>query len=262
MAALPSGLLGALDPTSDRAVFRQIADQLREAICKGQLQAGEKLPSEAELVEHYSVSRMTVRNSLSTLQGEGLVLAEHGKGVFVRSRPPVRRLASDRFARRHREQGKSAFTVEAETAGSHPEVDRLEVREERASADVAARLGGARRVLARRRRYLLDRRPIEIAISYIPLDIARGTPIAEPNPGPGGIYARLEELGHRLDHFDEELRATMPTPAEVKELQLASGVPVIRLIRTAYDTEDRAVEICDTVMSADAYVLAYRLPAT
>lgn len=262
MSALPSGLLGSLDPTSDRAVFRQIADQLREAIDKGRFKEGDKLPSEAELVDHYSVSRMTVRNSLSILQGEGLVLSEHGKGVFVRPRPPVRRLASDRFARRHREQGKSAFTVEAEAAGSRPEVDRLEVKEERPSTDIAARLGGPRRVLARRRRYLLDHRPVEFAVSYLPLDLARDTPIAQPNPGPGGIYARLEELGHRLDHFDEEIRARMPTPAEVKALQLASGVPVIHLIRTAYDTEGRAVEVCDTVMAADAYVLSYQLPAT
>ena len=91
---------------------------------------------------------------------------------------------------------------------------------------------------------------------------ARNTPIAQPNPGPGGIYARLEELGHQLDHFDEEIRARMPTPQEVKTLQLASGVPVIHLIRTAFDTKGRAVEICDTVMAADACILNYHLPAT
>ncbi|MGC0331122.1 DNA-binding GntR family transcriptional regulator [Streptomyces sp. SAI-170] len=54
----------------------------------------------------------------------------------------------------------------------------------------------------------------------------------------------------------------MPSPAEVKTLHLASGVPVIHLIRTALDTEGRAVEVCDTVMAADAYVLSYQLPAT
>ncbi|HCA84514.1 MAG TPA: GntR family transcriptional regulator [Streptomyces sp.] len=262
MAPLSSGVLGALDPTSDRAVFRQIADQLREAIDKGRFTEGAKLPSESELVEHFTVSRMTVRNALGILQSEGLVSSEHGKGVYVRPRPPVRRLASDRFARRHRDQGKSAFTVEAEAAGSRPEVDSLEVREERPTPDISARLGQPRKVLARRRRYLLDGRPVEFAVSYLPLDLARNTPIAEPNPGPGGIYARLEELGHRLDRFEEEVRARMPSPDEVKFLRLASGVPVIHLIRTAYDTEGRAVEVCDTVMAADAYVLAYQLPAT
>ncbi|MFI1355195.1 winged helix-turn-helix domain-containing protein, partial [Streptomyces sp. NPDC020898] len=80
MSSLPyAGLLGVLDPTSDRAVFRQIADQLREAISRGRFSEGDKLPSEAELVDHYGVSRMTVRNSFAVLQGEGLVHAEHGK---------------------------------------------------------------------------------------------------------------------------------------------------------------------------------------
>ncbi|MEU0926794.1 MULTISPECIES: GntR family transcriptional regulator [Streptomyces violaceusniger group] len=256
-----TSVLGVLDPTSDRAVFRQIADALREAIDKGRFREGDKLPSETELVDHFGVSRMTVRNALSLLQQEGLAVSEHGKGVFVRPRPPVRRLASDRFARRHRDQGKAAFTVEAEAAGSRPEVDSLEVKEERPSQDISARLGSPRKVLARRRRYLLDGRPVEFATSYLPLDLARNTPIAQPNPGPGGIYARLEEMGHRLDHFDEEIRARMPSPAEVRTLQLASGVPVIHLVRTAYDSEGRAVEVCDTVMAADAYVLAYQLPA-
>ncbi|MER8155845.1 GntR family transcriptional regulator [Streptomyces asiaticus] len=256
-----TSVLGVLDPTSDRAVFRQIADALREAIDKGRFREGDKLPSETELVDHFGVSRMTVRNALSLLQQEGLAVSEHGKGVFVRPRPPVRRLASDRFARRHRDQGKAAFTVEAEAAGSRPEVDSLEVKEERPSPDISARLGSPRKVLARRRRYLLDGRPVEFATSYLPLDLARNTPIAQPNPGPGGIYARLEEMGHRLDHFDEEIRARMPSPAEVRTLQLASGVPVIHLVRTAYDSEGRAVEVCDTVMAADAYVLAYQLPA-
>jgi GntR family transcriptional regulator len=253
--------LGDLDPVSDRAVFRQIADQLRDAIERGRLKEGERLPSEAQLIEHYGVARMTARNAIQRLQAEGLVVAEHGRGVFVRPRPPVRRLASDRFARRHRDQGKAAFIAEAEQAGSKPAVDSIVVREEWPSADIAARLGTARKVLARHRRYLLDGRPVEIATSYIPLDIARGTPIADPNPGPGGIYARLEELSHHLGHFDEEVRARMPTPDETKALLLAPGVPVFHLVRTAYDTEDRPVEVCDTVMAADAYVLSYRLPA-
>jgi GntR family transcriptional regulator len=254
-------VLGAIDSARDRAVFRQIADRLREAIEQGRLPESERIPSETMLVEHYGVARMTVRHAIAVLQSEGLVVAEHGRGVFVRPRPPVRRLAADRFARHHREQGKAAFLAEAEEAGATPEVDSIEIREERPSPEIAARLGSPRKVLVRRRRYLLNGRPVETATSYLPADLARGTPIAETNPGPGGIYARLEEGGHPLDHFDEELRSRMPTPAEARALRLAPGIPVIHLIRTAYATDGRAVEVCDTIMAADAYVLAYSLPA-
>jgi GntR family transcriptional regulator len=116
--------------------------------------------------------------------------------VFVRSRPPVRRSASDRFARRHREAGKAAFIAETEGLGS-PAVDEIEVGEAVPPARVRDLLGitAKARAVVRSRRYLLHRQPVEVATSYIPASIARGTKVAEPDSGPGGIHARLEELG-------------------------------------------------------------------
>jgi GntR family transcriptional regulator len=253
----------AVDPASDRAVYQQIADHLRAAIGRGALAEGDQLPSEAQLVTHYGVTRATARNALRLLQDEGLITAEHGRGVYVRARPPVRRLASDRFAQRHRKEGKAAFTVEAEQAGAEPRVDMIKVTEERPPAEVADRLGlkGKDRAVVRSRRYLLDGRPVETAVSYIPADLATGTPIVDPNPGPGGIYARLEEQGHTLGRFTEDVSARMPTPEERRALKLAPGVPVFRLVRTAYDIDGRAVEVCDTIMASDAYLLSYELPA-
>jgi len=256
-------LTQAIDPASDRAVYKQIADHLREAISRGRLREGDQLPSEAQLLGHYGVARMTIRSALRVLQAEGLITAEHGRGVYVRARPPVRRLASDRFAQRHRKEGKAAFIAESEQVAAAPAVDMIQVSEAVPPADVADRLGVGddERVVVRSRRYLLDGRPVETAISYIPTDLARGTPITDPNPGPGGIYARLEEQGHTLDRFNEEVSARMPTPEEVRLLALPPGVPVFRLVRTAYSINGRAVEVCDTIMAADAYLLAYDLPA-
>ncbi len=75
---------------------------------------------------------------------------------------------------------------------------------------------------------------------------------AEPDSGPGGIYARLEELGHRLDHFVEEIKSRMPLRDEMRALKLAPGIPVFHLVRTAYTTDGTAVEVCDTVMADGA----------
>ena len=49
--------------------------------------------------------------------------------------------------------------------------------------------------------------------------------------------------------------------AERKALQIGSGVPVMTLVRTAYDTDDVPVEVCDTVKVSHAYVLEYDVPA-
>jgi GntR family transcriptional regulator len=256
-------LAETIDPSSDRAVYKQIADHLRVAIGKGRLRPGDQLPSEAQLMSHYGVARMTVRNALRILLDEGLVVAEHGRGVYVRARPPVRRLASDRFAQRHRKEGKAAFVIETEQAGAAGSVDMIQVSQAPPPAEVADRLRLAedQDTVVRSRRYLMDGRPVETAVSYLPADLAAGTPIADPNPGPGGIYARLEETGHVLERFTEEVTARMPTPEEARLLNLGPGVPVFRLVRTAYDTDDRPVEVCDTIMATDAYLLAYDLPA-
>lgn len=255
--------LGQIDRADDKPPYRQIAGMLREAINAGQLAAEERLPSEAALIDHFGVARMTVRQAVQELRSEGLVISEHGRGVFVRSSPPIRRLASDRFARRHRASGKAAFTVEAEKSGYTPKVDNIAVTREKPNSVVAERLRLTtdEDVVVRSRRYLADGRPVETAISYIPAEFAKGTKIEQVDTGPGGIYARLEEAGHKLARFTEEVGARMPTPEERRALQLPAGAPVLTVVRTAYDTNDVAVEVCDTVKVASAYLLEYDVSA-
>lgn len=255
--------LGQLDRHSGVPQYLQIADMLRRAIATGRIGPGEKLPSEAELIEHFGVARMTVRQALGELRGEGLVVAEHGRGVFVRPLPPVRRLASDRFARKHREAGKAAFLAEADKAGYQPGVDRIKVGRAKAPRAVAERLGlpPDTEVVVRDRRYTANGTPVETARSYLPVDLAAGTPIEQDDPGPGGIYARLEDSGHVLARFSEEVGARMPTPDERATLEISEGVPILTVVRTAYDTDDRPVEVCDTVKVAPAYLLEYHFEA-
>ena len=255
--------LGSVDRLADAPPFLHIADQLRRAIQRGDLVPGARVPSESELIDHYGVARMTVRQAVGELKAEGLVIAEHGRGVFVRSRPTVRRLASDRFARRHRESGKAAFLAETEPLGT-PSVDQLEVDQMVPPERVAnlLKLRRTAKVVCRDRRYLIDDIPVELATTYVPLTIARGTLITSQDTGPGGVYARIEEAGHKLGSFTEEVGARMPTPKERRRLALPEGTPVITVTRVAFDVEGRPVEMTDTVKSAPSYVLEYSFPAT
>jgi len=253
----------AIDPTSDRPVFKQIADRLRAMILSGELAPGAQLPSEQELMDAHGLARGTVRQAVNLLRGEGLVRTEHGRGTFVRDRSPVRRLAHDRFARRHRDRGRAAYLAELDAEGRVANVEVLEVARAKAPDEVAVwlQLDVGAEVLVRRRRYLADEEPMELATSYVPWSLAEGTQITEADTGPGGIYARLEERAHRLKRFSEEVTARMPTLDEVRALGLQPGVPVFRVVRIAYDADELPVEACDTVMAADRYVLSYELPA-
>jgi len=255
-------MLGQIDPMSDRAVFRQIADHMRDAILRGEVREGDRLPSEAELSRHYGVTKMTVRNALQLLQGEGLVVAQHGRGVFVRHKPPVIRLSGDRFARRYREAGMGAFAAETTRLGRTPRQELREIAEIVAPPFVVERLGLRRgaKVVVRRRRMFADNVPMQLADSYVPAAIARGTALLNEDSGPGGTYARIEEQGHRLVRAREELEARMPNMEERRLLQLDPGVPVVNLVRTAYDADDKPVEVFDSIAAGDKHLFVYDVP--
>lgn len=65
----------AFEEVVRRPVYVQVAEQLRDAILEGDLEAGAALPPERELSERFGVSRTTVREALRALQAQGLVVA-------------------------------------------------------------------------------------------------------------------------------------------------------------------------------------------
>ena len=73
-----------IDHSADRAVFRQLADLLRDQIKTGDLGPGEPLPSELRLAQEYGISRPTVRQAIGQLRSEGLVTVDRPRGTFVR----------------------------------------------------------------------------------------------------------------------------------------------------------------------------------
>lgn len=67
----------------DGTLTRHLTDTLRESILSGQPAPGDKLPSEAQLIKTYNVSRTVIREAISVLREEGLVEPRQGAGVFV-----------------------------------------------------------------------------------------------------------------------------------------------------------------------------------
>ncbi|MFB7481008.1 GntR family transcriptional regulator [Streptomyces anulatus] len=250
--------------SSAKAKYLQIADDLAAQIRSGVLGAGDSVPSETTLMERYGVASGTVRKAVAELRATQLIETHHGRGSFVRSRPPVQRKSSDRFRRTHRKAGKAAYLAEAEQSGGKPSVTVLFIGPTEAPAEIAERLGvpAGSQVLARKRRYFREGVPTEEATSYIPWDVAKDIPeMFAENPGGGGIYARLEEHGQILAEFSETVRARLATKAEASALALSPGSPVIHLVRNAETQSGRVVEVCDTIMAADQFVLDYRFAA-
>lgn len=256
------------DPLSDRPAYRQVADRLRQHIDSGEWPAAHRLPSESELMEQFAVSRVTVRLAVGALRSEGLIVTRQGRGSYVRDREPIWRINANRYIQDARfAAGRAAEPAPMfGTVGDEPGRYRLErsFHEERANQHVAELLGIApgELVLERRCLFFIDERPEQLSTSYLPLELVRGTPVAEPHnePWPGGTIAQLASLGRQVSHVEESVRARMPTPEEGQTLRIAAGVPVLVITSRLYTdaNQDNPVEaVVDVVMPADRVILDY-----
>lgn len=174
---------------------------------------------------------------------------------------PIVRANPDRLARSHWAAGRSIWSVD--TAGRQVTVDQVDVREGQTDELVARLLevDPGSRVWVRSRRYLLDGRPVQLAVSHLPADLADGTPITRPDPGPGGIYARLAEASAAPAQFVEDVRARPADADETAALSLGAGALVFDVVRTAVTNEGRPVEVNAMTLDATAYVLRYAFNA-
>ena len=77
--------------TSEMPMYKRLAETIRDSILSGELKAGDRLLSEAELCARYKVSRVTVRKAVSVLVEESLLVRRHGRGTFVREYQSVNR---------------------------------------------------------------------------------------------------------------------------------------------------------------------------
>lgn len=75
-----------LQSIAPQRLYRQIADQLRELIARGEFATGARLPAERDLAVQLGVSRPSVREALIALEVEGWVEVRTGSGVYVLER--------------------------------------------------------------------------------------------------------------------------------------------------------------------------------
>jgi GntR family transcriptional regulator, histidine utilization repressor len=125
--------MDSASPASSRravAPYAQVKQNLKAGLAQGRWRPGELMPSEAELVAQFGVSRMTVGRALRELLAEGLVDRVQGVGTFaaqlhrVSSTLTIRDLHEEIEARGHRHHAELQF-----------------VREERAPPLLAQQLG-------------------------------------------------------------------------------------------------------------------------
>jgi GntR family transcriptional regulator len=233
--------------TRGEALYRQLADTLRDAIAAGEYPPGSLLPSEAVLGQRYGLSRPTIRNAITALRAEGLVIVQHGRGTVVRGIPA--RTLRQRRAWPDQPTGEDHTTsVPVLTWGPAP-------------ADIAALLGIDPDEHAVIREWTTGETggPVrELHTSYLAAATAHGTALEAHDTTMDAVYEHLNTTAGPLT-FTERVSARMPTRDETKALGLPDGTPILRTLRLTHAHEGQAIEASETRMPADTTELDYDL---
>ena len=214
-------------------LYRQIKDLLVESLRRGEWIPGAAIPSETELANRFQVSQGTVRKAIDELASENLLVRRQGKGTFVATHHEPK--AQYRFLRLAPDRG--------EPVPAHSRF--LQCGRERASADIATRLGlRAGAALIHVRRVLvfgeLPRVLDDIWLPAAPFRNLSADRLAQYN---GPLYGLFEsEFGVRMIRAEERLRAVAATADDAAALQVEPGSPLLRVDRVSYTYGDRAIE--------------------
>jgi DNA-binding GntR family transcriptional regulator len=259
--------------TSTDPVYLRVLDDLRHRISSGLLEPGARVPSRNAIIARYGVGETAAKHALAVLAAEGLIEARPGSGSYVRHAPVTRYLEHGRLGHPGSPFGLAGPVLAGSApAGTVPAGDgagpRLAREHETGrvppSPAVARRLGLRPGSLTMRTRYVLcaGGTALQLALSWEPVSLTAGTPVAVPEEGPlagRGVIERMKAIGITVDQVTEDISVRPALRAEAAVLGLPPGAPVL-LVERSHLAGGRAVETADIVVAADGHRLRYRIP--
>ena len=248
----------------------QLADHIRQAIATGDLQPGDRLPSENEIAPQVGIDRATVGRALGILVNEGLILRSQGKPTTVAPAAPVRHMSTNRYRQqladlRAGRRESTAFVTDHDATWDDYSVDPLEYSEEAATETDATYLGirVGTKVMRRRMVKQLRGEPMQIQRSCVPMKLAKGTVLADPKvqPYPGGTLAELFDARLIPDdstlHVWEVAIGRLPNPTERRLLNLTAPTPIVWDIVRVFSVDGVPVEVSRVIAPMAQNALHY-----
>ena len=233
--------------------YAQVIEELRRRIESGEYPPGSLLPSEHQLSDEFQIARPTVVRALRVLRQDGWIETQQGKGSFVRGRPALAGLASQRTGEEALNRDESREAGELIEAAISTPPGRVAALLGRAAEDGVL----ARRLVARR-----DGEASELVTWWVPAALAEGTDLAGSEPLHGGVRGHLSRRkGVRVDHVLEQVTARHPTSQEAKLLSVGRSAAMLAMYVAARDASGEPVLVLEVVMPGDRHELedAYQI---
>jgi GntR family transcriptional regulator len=237
--------------------YREIAADLESKIRSGELAAGERLPSDADLGDMYAASRNTVRQAISFLLTRGVVEKESSGATLARKKiDPYRTVVSAETGFGGFEGAAYASDVQASNRTPKVTMPRVEIQE--ASGDVAAalRLSQGQSMVIRHQERFIDDNLWSMQTSYYPMTfVERGaTKLLAVQDIPEGVRQYLDEtINIREIGSHDTMTVRAPNPGEATAFQLPEDgrIAVFETRQTGMDADGKPVRVTITIYPSD-----------
>jgi GntR family transcriptional regulator len=247
----PSAAEDKVVPLSSLSMHSQIREIIRRRVLDGTYAPHSQMPSESQMMDAFSVSRITVRQALGDLQKEGLIFKVAGKGSFV-AKPKA-------FQSLSRLQG---FGEAMSPSGYETFSQVISMRRIAADKAVAQHLlikpGSAAFEIQRLR--FLNREPISVDHSYFPIEL--GERLAQEDLPTRDIFTILEnDYGLHLTHADVQIEAISADEVLARQLRIPEASPLLRIERLTY-ADERPIDFEYLYYRGDAFQYRLRIDRT
>ena len=220
-----------------KPIYLQIADELRDNIQQKIYLSGDKLPTEKNLADRFSVNRHTIRNAIALLREEGLIRVDRGRGMYV-AKTPIQYPIGDRV--RYNESLK-AQGIKA----SYQKLKAIEIPSSKTIADTLKIAIGAKVVLIERIG-LADSQPISIGSSYFPSD---RLPNLISNWEKYASISKLLKEEYNCEHLRRSttVSARIVREADARLLQIPVNYPILLAKSINCNRERQVIDLANKI---------------
>lgn len=224
-------------------LYFQFKQFMIDKIEKGELKAGDLVPTEEELCKLYHISRPTIRQAFGELVNEGYMTRKRALGTFI-SHPKLSSKFLNRIAR---------FDEEMETIDVHPItlVKKLEVCDAPDEVDIKLHLHGAQAINLNRLRLTEKGVPFVYEETYMPYHLFRGMEHLDYTED--SMYLNMEAHGHKIGRIERAVTAIAAEGEIGAILNVPDGYPILSIVTVGYSVDDVPIEHSTSYNRSDVY---------
>ncbi|HUK99486.1 MAG TPA: GntR family transcriptional regulator [Nitrospirota bacterium] len=231
-------------------VYYQIRNTIKDWIVNKDYSYGDKIPSENELAELFKVTRLTVRQGISLLVQEGLLIRKRGEGTFVTADENLVRSLGLEF---------TGFMDDLFYEVSRTKTKSVIIEKITSTKSVKEKLDLANDDIIRIKRVrLLNNKIFAYTINYI--SPALGSQITEKELLKKPMLKIIEQdIGIEFEEALQTIEASFADPETAEKLEIAPGSPILFVERIMYAKNQKPIELVQTSYSGEHYKYVVRL---